>query len=58
MTEKEIAHIILLARRAPLRNMNEADAVGQLLDRFADWARQVLQSEDEIIHPVNAGGSS
>lgn len=35
MTPQEIAAIISIARRAPLANMAEAEAVGQLLQKLA-----------------------
>ncbi len=34
-TEEDAIALVTLIRRAPLANMDEADAVRQLLDRFA-----------------------
>jgi len=35
MSEQDIANIIRLVRRAPLQNMDEAEFVAALLQRFA-----------------------
>jgi hypothetical protein len=35
MTPQEISQIIMIARRAPLANMAEAEAVAQLLQKLA-----------------------
>lgn len=35
MTPQEVAQVITLARRAPLANMNEAEAAAQLLQKLA-----------------------
>lgn len=38
MNEKDFADLIRLARRAPLSNMDEAEAAAALLQRFAAYA--------------------
>lgn len=45
MTEQEVANLIALARRAPLQNMNDAEAVAALLQKFTahftdEWNKQ------------------
>lgn len=42
MNGKDFADIIRLVRRAPLQNMDEAEVVAQLLQRFAAHADAVL----------------
>lgn len=38
MTQEDFANMIRLARRAPLANMDEAEAVAALLQKFATHA--------------------
>ena len=38
MTNEDFANILRLARRAPLANMDEAEAVADLLQRFSAFA--------------------
>lgn len=51
MNEKDFADIIRLVRRAPLMNMDEAEAVAVLLNKFAlhskDWL-EMQNAEAEI----------
>lgn len=43
MTEKDFADLIRIARRAPLQNMGEAEAVAALLQRFAAYSNAELE---------------
>lgn len=43
MTEADFANLIRLARRAPLQNMDEAEAAAALLQRFAAFANAELE---------------
>ena len=45
MNEKDFADMIRLARRAPLMNMDEAEAVATLLQRFAQHSKDWLELE-------------
>lgn len=45
MNDKDFADIIRLARRAPLQNMDEAEAAAALLQRFAAFAREYIENE-------------
>lgn len=46
MTSQEIAAIVSVARRAPLTNMNEAEAVAQLLQKLINhFAPKPAESE-------------
>lgn len=45
MNEKDFADMIRLARRAPLQNMDEAEAAANLLQRFASFANAYLEAE-------------
>lgn len=47
MNEKDFADMIRIARRAPLQNMDEAEAVGRLLQRFAQHAAYFLEEKRE-----------
>lgn len=41
MEAKDFADIIRLVRRAPLQNMDEAEAINGLLQRFAEHAEKM-----------------
>lgn len=43
MSEQDFADMIRLARRAPLTNMDEAEAVAGLLQRFAAFVDSQLR---------------
>lgn len=45
MNEKDFADIIRLVRRAPLQNMDEAEVVAALLNRFARLGKQILDGD-------------
>lgn len=47
MTVQEIAAIITLARRAPLRDMNEAEAASVLLQKLAAEFAPATEAEKE-----------
>lgn len=47
LNDKDFADIIRLARRAPLQNMDEAEAAAKLLQRFAAFADAVL--DDKVV---------
>ncbi len=53
MTKQDFADIIRLLRRVPLHNMDEADAVNELMQRFGEFASAYL--EQDI--PENPGGT-
>ena len=36
-SKKDAADVVLIARRAPLQNMDEAKAVNELLERFIEF---------------------
>lgn len=54
MNEKDFADIIRLIRRAPLMNMDEAEAVANLLQRFAEHSKDWLELEAMQQVPDNA----
>lgn len=43
MNEKDFADMIRIARRAPLQNMDEAEDVAALLQRFAAYSSAELE---------------
>ena len=43
MNDKDFADVIRLVRRAPLMNMDEAEAVANLLQRFAQHSKDWLE---------------
>ena len=43
---KDAQSLIIIARRAPLQHMDEAEAVANLLARFAAWANAQLHAGD------------
>lgn len=45
LTSEDLANMIRLARRAPLMNMEEAENVAQLLQKFAAFAAAYLEEE-------------
>lgn len=45
MSEQDFANLIRLARRAPLHNMDEAEAAAALLQRFAAFANAELEKQ-------------
>lgn len=47
MNEKDFADIIRLARRAPLQNMDEAEAVAVLLQKYSAFVTQELEKRDK-----------
>ena len=38
--------IIVMVRRAPLKNMDEAEAIAALLKRFAEFAKDQLEDDE------------
>ena len=60
MNQQDFADIIRLARRAPLTNMDEAEAVNALLQRFAEFAEGHLTAANNVERleiPENPGGT-
>lgn len=47
MNEKDFADMIRLARRAPLQNMDEAEAVAELLQRYAFFVKEYIESQNQ-----------
>jgi hypothetical protein len=47
MDKKDFADVIRLVRRAPLQNMDEAEAVAKLLQRFAAHVNEQLDKDNE-----------
>jgi len=45
MDAKDFGNIIALARRAPLANMDEAEAAAKLLQKFARFAKAHIDSQ-------------
>ena len=52
MTEQDFQEIIAIVRSAPLVNMEQAEFRAKLLDRFAQHARQVLESLESKSRPL------
>lgn len=44
-TEKDATDLAMIARRAPLQNMDEASAVNNLLKRFVEFYESYKSSE-------------
>ena len=59
MNEQDFADIIRLVRRTPLANMDEAEAVNALLQRFGEFASAHLEQDNvvSIDMPENPGGT-
>jgi hypothetical protein len=56
MNKKQMfGNMIALARRAPLANMDEAEAVARQLQEFAQYAKQELD-KDEADEELPPGG--
>lgn len=47
MSEEDFANIILLVRRAPLANMDEAEAVAQLLQRYSSFVNEHIERQKQ-----------
>ena len=47
-THQDAAALIRIARRAPLANMDEAQALQNLLDRFTDFFEAIQNNVTEI----------
>jgi hypothetical protein len=47
MNDKDFADMIRLARRAPLQNMDEAEAAANLIQRFASFANEYLEQQKQ-----------
>ena len=45
--KRMFANMIALARRAPLANMDEAEAVAKVLQEFAQYAKQELDKDED-----------
>lgn len=43
MDDKDFGDMIGIARRAPLANMDEAEAVARLLQKFAKFAKDYIE---------------
>jgi hypothetical protein len=54
MNDKDFADIIRLARRAPLKDMAEAEAAAGLLQRFAIFANECLEGDKQDKLPLKA----
>lgn len=48
MNDKDFADIIRLVRRASLHNMDEAERVAGLLQRFAAHANDVVEKQKQL----------
>jgi len=61
MNQQEIAAIITIARRAPLKNMDEAAAVDQLLRKLSEHfstVPNVVENKDAPSNVEQVGASS
>lgn len=47
MNEKDFADMIRLARRAPLQNMDEAELVAGLLQRYAVFVNEYIERKNK-----------
>lgn len=58
-TDNDAADLITLARRAPLKNMDEAAAASNLLDRFAVFfeAIESEQTPDDNVTKITPGSA-
>ena len=48
MNDKDFADMIRLARRAPLKDMAEAETAAALLQRFAAFANEYLETQKQL----------
>lgn len=55
MNKKDFADIIRLVRRAPLNNMNEAEYVAKLLQRFSKHASEQIEYTDRLLEQAKEG---
>ena len=54
MDAKDFGNMIAIARRAPLQNMDEAESVAKLLQKFAKFAKEHIDSQAEKEPEPNA----
>jgi hypothetical protein len=54
MNDKDFADIIRLVRRASLHNMDEAEHVAGLLQRFASHANEFIETQKQNKLPLKA----
>lgn len=52
MEAKDFADMITLVRRAPLKDMNEAEAVSELLKKFAAHADAIIEQQKAAPEPA------
>ena len=61
MNRQDWGNVIGLMRRAPLANMDEAEAVDQLITKLSKYAKEQLQDdvpEPEDVNEIKAGDTA
>jgi hypothetical protein len=63
MTRQEIEQVIMIYRRAPLRDMNEAEAASKLLQKLVQYltnskAVKPRKAKKDVVRPAQSGAAS